>query len=346
MNAAIKATVATLALLASGSGALAEVGTTPVTVATFVRAESDHMIRANMEMVGVTFGEFVHLREPTTPDNQPVIRMNQDTLYSATVLDLSKPVTITLPEIGGRYMSMHVVNQDHYCFVEAKPGTYELTEDTVGTRFAYVTVRTFYNAGDPDDLAGAHAAQDRIEISGGGPGPFVAPNWDTNQLAIARQALGDLGKLGFDTTYAFGAKEQVRPVDHFVATGAGWGGLPRTAAFYIMASVEKNDGTTPHAVTVKDVPVDAFWSITVYNADGYLEANDLGRNSFNNFSAQPNADGSYTIRFGGDPKGGNYLPITKGWNYAVRMYQPRQEILDGTWKFPAIEPVKTRPQDI
>jgi hypothetical protein len=169
MKAAIKATVATLALLASGSGALAEVSKTPVTVANFVRAESDHMIRANMEMVGVTFGKFVHLREPTTPDNQPVIRMNQDTLYSATVLDLSKPVTITLPEIGGRYMSMHVVNQDHYCFVEAKPGTYKLTEDTVGTRFAYVTVRTFYNAGDPDDLAKAHAAQDRSRSAAADP---------------------------------------------------------------------------------------------------------------------------------------------------------------------------------
>jgi hypothetical protein len=88
MKAVITATVVTLALLASGSDALAEVSKTPVTVANFVRAESDHMIRANMEMVGVTFGKFAHLREPTTPDNQPVIRMNQDTLYSATVLDL------------------------------------------------------------------------------------------------------------------------------------------------------------------------------------------------------------------------------------------------------------------
>ena len=126
------------------------------------------MIRSNMEMLGADFGEFTHLREPTTPDNQPVIRMNQDTLYSGIVLDMSKPATITLPEVGGRYMSMHVVNQDHYMFVESEPGTYELTEEKVGTRFALVTIRTFYDAGDPDDLAQAHAAQDKIEFSGGG----------------------------------------------------------------------------------------------------------------------------------------------------------------------------------
>lgn len=311
-----------------------------VTVDNFVRAESDHMIRANMKAMGVAIGKFTHLRKPTTPDNQPVIRMNQDTLYSGTVLDLSKPVMITLPAIGGRYMSMHVVSQDHYMLVKSAPGTYELTEDSVGTRFALVTVRTFYSAGDPDDLAKAHAAQDKIKISGGGNGPFEAPDWNTDHLAIARKALSDLAVLGFDTTYAFGSKEEVRPIDYLVGAAAGWGGLPRTAAFYIMGSVQKNDGKTPHAVTVKDVPVDAFWSITVYNAEGYLEANDLGRNSFNNFSARSDKDGSYTIHFGGDPKNVNYLPITEGWNYAIRMYQPRKEILDGSWTFPGIESVK------
>ena len=45
------------------------------------------------------------------------------TVYSLIVVDLSEPIRITLPEIGGRYMSMHVVNQDHYMFVETKPGT-------------------------------------------------------------------------------------------------------------------------------------------------------------------------------------------------------------------------------
>ena len=329
-----------ISILSLVSAPLAAADVEPVTVDNFVRAESDHMIRANMKAFNVSFGEFSHLREPTTPDNQPVIRMNQDTLYSGTVLDLSRPVTITLPEVGGRYMSMHVVSQDHYCFVEAKPGAYKLTEENVGTRFALVTIRTFYNAGEPDDLTSAHAAQDKIKISGGGEGPFEAPNWDTEQLAVARKALNDLAVLGFDTTYAFGSKEEVRPIDHLVGAAAGWGGLPVTAAMYILDSVNANDGKTPHAVTVKDVPVDAFWSITVYNADGYLEANDLGRNSLNNFSTKPNADGSYTIHFGGDPKSLNYLPITDGWNYAVRMYQPRKEILDGSWIFPSIKPVK------
>ena len=303
-----------------------------------VRAESDHMIRENMKS-GSTFGKFAHLRKPTTPDNQPVIRMNQDTLYSNTVLDLSQPVEITLPEVGDRYMSMHVINQDHYMFVESKPGTYRLTEKDVGTRFAVVTVRTFYDAGDPEDLARAHAAQDKLKLVGGGSGPFDAPHWDTAQLAQARKAINDLASLGFDSSYAFGRKDEVRPIDHLVGALAGWGGLPRTAAYYEISAVENNDGKTAHAVTVKDVPVDAFWSITVYNADGYLEANDKGRNSYNNFSATPNEDGSYTIHFGGDPNSINYLPIVKGWSYAIRMYKPRKEILDGSWRFPAIKPV-------
>jgi hypothetical protein len=312
-----------------------------VNVSNFVRAETDHMFRVNMMTQGMKIGALIHLRAPTTPDNQPVIRMNQDTLYSATVLDLSRPVKVMLPEVGGRYMSMQVLNQDHYMFVEAKPGTYALTEEEVGTRFAYVTIRTFIDILDPDDLAKAHAAQDAIELTGGGDGPFVAPDWNTDKLAVARKALSDLAALGFDATYAFGLKAEVRPVDYLVGAAAGWGGLPQSAAMYTMDSVAKNDGQTSHAVTVKDVPVDAFWSITVYNADGYLEANDRGVNSYNNISAQPNANGSHTIHFGGCDDGHvNCIPITPGWNYAIRMYEPGEEILDGSWTFPKIVPVE------
>ena len=325
-----------LTLLAS-----AEEKTEPVTLDNLVRTETDHMIRANIKSFGLELGEIVHQRETVDIENQPVIRMNVDTIYSSLVLDLSKPAEVTLPEIDSRYQSMHVVNQDHYMFVESKPGTYKLTEKKVGSRFASIAFRTFVNPSNPADVKAAHAAQDGIKVSGGGKGPFEAPNWDTETLAVVRKAFNDAASaLSFDTRHAFGSKDQVRPVDYVVGAMAGWFGLPAEEALYILDSVVANDGKTPYVVTVKDVPVDAFWSITIYNADGYMEPNELGRNSFNNVTAKPNADGSITIHFGGDPESINYLPITEGWNYAIRMYQPRKEILEGEWTFPAIEPVK------
>jgi len=312
-----------------------------VTVENFVRAESDTMLRANMKSFGYNVGELFHVRQPITPETQPVIRMNQDTLYSGIVLDLSKPVMLTLPETGGRYISMHVVNQDHYMFFETKSGAYELTEELVGTRFALVTVRTFANPRDPEDVKKAHAVQDAIKVEGGGKGPFEAPDWDQESLGIARKALSDLAALGFSSFYALGRKDQVRPVDYLIGAAAGWGGLPRSAATYVIDSTAGNEGKTAYMVTAKDVPVDAFWSVTVYNADGYLEANDLGVNSYNNFTAEPNSDGSHTIHFGGCEDGRiNCIPISPGWNFAVRMYGPRDEIQDGSWTFPEPVPVK------
>jgi hypothetical protein len=247
-----------------------------------------------MQAVNVGVGKLTHLRSRATAANQTVIRQNQDTLYSGIVLDLAKPVTITLPETDGRYMSMHVINQDHYMFVETEPGSYPMSEEGVGSRFAYVIIRTFVDANYLNDVEKARAAQDGIVVEGGGAGPFDAPDWNTGDLAMIRKALNDVAALGFNTTYAFGRKEETRPIDHLVGAAAGWGGLPKSTAFYILDSVERNDGGTPHAVTVSDVPVDAFWSITVYNADGYLEANEAGRNNYKNVTARANPDGSYT----------------------------------------------------
>jgi hypothetical protein len=314
-----------------------------VTIQNLVRAESDTMIRANLATYAIEVGEFLHERAPVSAEGpQPIIRPNQDTLYSVIVLDLSKPATITLPEADGRFQSMLVISQDHYSFAEATPGSYTLTEEEVGTRFAFVLFRTFVDAADPDDLAAAHAAQDGILVSGGGDGPFEAPDWDLESLEAARKALNDLAAaIGFDVSRAFGRKDEVDPIAHMIGAMAGWAGQPATTATGIIDSVEANDGETPHVVTVRDVPVDAFWSLTVYNADGYLEPNDLGRNSYNNVSATPNDDGSYTIHFGGCEDGRvNCIPITPGWNYTIRLYQPREEILDGSWTFPAIQPAK------
>jgi hypothetical protein len=319
-------------------GLIAAEGGDPVTLATFVRAETDAAIKLIYDQVG--FGVLHHNKVLTPLDQQLVIRMNRDTLYSAAVLDLSKPAAVTLPEADGRYMSLHVINQDHFSYAVSEPGRYELTEDAVGSRYVYLIIRTFIDADDPKDIEAANAMQDAIVIEGGGDGPLDIPDWNGEQLLTARQALNTLAKLGMNAALAFGTREETYPIDHLVGAAAGWGGLPQKNAFYEISSVTRNDGT-PHSVTVTDVPIDAFWSVTVYNADGYIEENPLGVYSFNNVTAKPNDDGSITIHFGGCDDGRvNCLPVSEGWNYAVRMYEPRPEILDGSWTFPDIKSIR------
>ena len=325
------------ALLSTGSIASSD-NNKSVNIDNFVRAETDTAIH-NIHSLAGGLGKFGHLRTPAPLDRQDVIRMNRDTLYSAAILDLSKPATVILPDTGGRYMSMQVINQDHYMFATSKPGKHKLTQKKVGSRYAYISIRIFVDANDAKDVAAANAIQEKLIIEGG-TGSLDIPKWDQVQLKNAREALNELAKMGTDASRGFGTKEDVDPLQHLVAAAGGWGGLPEKNAFYEIEVPEKNDGT-PHTITVKDVPVDAFWSITVYNSKGYIEENDLGVYSYNNVTAKANEDGSITVNFGGCNDGRiNCLPITKGWNYAVRMYEPRKQILDGSWKFPDLEPSK------
>ena len=67
--------------------------------------------------------------------------------------------------------------------------------------------------------------------------------------------------------------------------------------------------------------------------------NNLNAYSLNNITAKKSDDGSVAVQFGGcDGKIPNCLPIMAGWNYMVRLYRPRAQILDGTWKFPEAGP--------
>jgi hypothetical protein len=156
-----------------------------------------------------------------------------------------------------------------------------------------------------------------------------------------RVALLQLGETISDTRRMFGASEdRVDPVRHLVGTALVWGGLPEKDALYLPVTPARNDGTTVYKLTVKDVPVEGFWSITVYDAAGYLEANRYNAYSVNNVTAKASADGSIAIQFGGcDGQIPNCLPIMKGWNYTMRLFRPRPEILDGTWRIPEARPV-------
>ena len=140
---------------------------------------------------------------------------------------------------------------------------------------------------------------------------------------------------------AFGARGEVDPNQHLLGAAFGWGGNPQRGAMYFNVTPYHNDGQTAYTLTMpKDVPVQAFWSVSIYNKDGFFEPNDLNAYSFNSLTAQPNADGTFTIHFGGDPKSINYLPITDGWNYIVRCYLPGWQVVEGDWAPPAPEAVQ------
>lgn len=310
-----------------------------VDVDTFARAETDRMF-ADLQRDAGGINRFRHNREPAPVDQQTVIRMNRDTLYSFAVVDLAGGATLTLPDAGGRYLSAMVLDNDHFvAHVLHEPGEHPLTVEDVGTRHAVVAVRTLVDPADPADLDAVAAVQDAIGLAAASAEPFVAPDHDTASLDATRRALLDLaaGLRSFERT--FGTREQVDPVRHLIGTAAGWGGLPTTEASYV--GVEPQVPRGRYALTLRDVPVDAFWSVSVYDADGFFRPNPQGVYSVNSVTATPDPDGAFTVRFaplddlGDEP---NTIPVPDGWNFLVRLYRPRAEVLDGTWSVPELRP--------
>jgi hypothetical protein len=332
--------LAAMALMMASSVASAQ---TPelVTVENYNRAQTDVYFAGVAKNGG--FGKFRHGREPAPPAQQGIPRPNRDTLYSFAIADLDAgPVTITLPDAGKRYMGMQAVNQDQYTAATYyEPGTHTLTREMIGTRYAIGVVRFLVDFSNKEDVRQVHALQDAIKFSQERPGTFEIPHWDEASLKKIKAALLQLGTTVSDTRRMFGANEhQVDPVKHLIGSAMLWGGYPERDALYLPITPARNDGTAIYKLTVGDVPVAGFWSLTVYNSEGYLQPNRDNLYSVNSTTAKKGADGSVTIQFGEcDGKVPNCLPITQGWNYTVRLFLPRREIIDGTWRFPEAQAV-------
>jgi hypothetical protein len=150
-----------------------------------------------------------------------------------------------------------------------------------------------------------------------------------------------LGTTLPDTSGMFGTKEEVSPIRRLIGAAMAWGGNPERDATYLNVAPTRNDGETIYRLRVGEVPVDGFWSISVYNAQGYFEKNEHDAYTVNNLTAVKDADGGVTVQFGGyDGNTPNCLPIVKGWSYMVRLYRPRPEILRGNWTFPIAQPLQ------
>ena len=95
-----------------------------------------------------------------------------------------------------------------------------------------------------------------------------------------------------------------------IGAAQGCGGNPEKEALYLNVVPAQNDGKTHYRLTVSEVPVDGFWSISLYNAQGYFEPNRFNSYSLNNITATKEGDGTVAVQFGGcDGKVPNCLPI-------------------------------------
>jgi hypothetical protein len=311
-----------------------------VTPDNFVRAETDMQFMTVVKRGG--FGRLNHDRDFVPAGRQDPPWADGDVLRSRGVFDLELgPVTVTVPAVGERFISIEALDEDHYTVgMFYGPGTYTFSFDNVSTRYLLVVVRISIDPSDRGDLGRVHELQERIVVSRQGGGRFVIPNWDPVSQAKVRVALQLLGNTVPGDERTFGARGEVDPVRHLIGTATQWDRCPPRDIACLLFAPRGNDGRTLHRLTVGHVPVDGFWSLSVYDTHGHFFSDSHAARTVSSLSALRNADNSISIQFGGSEQGAaNCLAITRGWCYVVRLYRPRAEILGGKWRFPEAQPV-------
>ena len=317
---------------------------TTVTKENYALAETDIVISEYVKKIGqkncsTGIGEFLHIRDAMDISDRTIIRPNFDTLYSAAVLDLSTPAVIVMPETN-RLQILAAVNDVHWnVLLTDKPGRYELTEESAGSRYVYLIVRTQVNMRDQVDLKKVAALQDQINIEQDDKGEYVQTNlWDPDQIRVLRDEYNERWVAeGIKSEMAFGSKGEISPEMRNFGVAYGWGGLPKKGAVYPTLEVPSS-GTT-FTLTLKDVPMgdNAFWSVTIYDQDGFSRGENYNINSS---FAKANSDGEYLLNFGTTPGEKNYLETFDGWNATLRIYSPTAEYFNGSWTVPSLDVVQ------
>ena len=259
------------------------------------------------------------------------------------VFDLDAgPVTITLPDAGNRFMSMLIIDEDHYALeVDYGAGRTHFRRENVDTRYVFARRSDAGRPRRPSGHGGGPQAPgcDRVEQPGG-PGKLELPNWDkaartrcaTHSWCSTRPSRSDKSR---------GRKDEVDPVRHLIGTASAWGLNPDKDAIYLNITPAKNDGATIYRLEVPgEVPVDRVLvghrlrrhrplpderPQRLLVEQHHCEEGRRTAPSMSNLAAATEVVP-------------NCLPTMPGWNYMVRLYRPRAAILNGSWKFPEARP--------
>jgi hypothetical protein len=288
---------------------------TIVTQDNFPQAMTNMRIAAIVQKAG-GINSFFKMPVPSSiPEEQFVVRMNRDTPYSVSIIDMSSDsVYVTVPETD-KYVTIQVVDENH----ETQPMIYGAGRHkiTAKTTHAFVIVRTL----DGD-------IRDNLVIEAGSAKPFVVKEWDMESFKAIDKAGNIDFSDGYDQSKAFSNSESGQtPYMNYVGAAGGWGGAMVQDNIYQTSTYFANDGC--YEMTFADPGAKYFWSATVYNGDGRM-FNDIA-NISSEMNPEQNADGTITVRFGCDGQANN-IPIVEGnttgkFNVLMRHYGPSKEVI-------------------
>ena len=293
---------------------------TPPTIVTqdnFPQAFTNMRLGAIMQKTGGVNSFFEMPVPSSTPEEQFVVRMNRDTPYSVSVVDMSSGnVYITVPETD-KYATLQIVDENH----ETQPMIYGPGRHkiTAKTDHAFVVFRTL--EGD---------IRSDLVIEAGSANPFMVKEWDMESFRAIDKAGNIDFSDGYDQSKAFSNSESGQTAYmNYVGCAGGWGGAMVQDNIYQTSPYLVNDGC--YEMTFVDPKAMYFWSATVYNGDGRM-FNDIA-NISSEMNPVQNADGTFTLRFGCDGQLNN-IPIIEGnttgkFNVLMRHYGPGKQVSDG-----------------
>jgi hypothetical protein len=157
-------------------------------------------------------------------------------------------------------------------------------------------------------------------INGWSPGAKVIGTYGTDYISRAAVSY-------------FGLGANLREDAVYISCDVDADGAPLNGANEYVLQFEK--GQSP--------PVNAFWSMTMYDPQGYFIENPINRYAIGDRSRlQMNADGSYDIyiqtKNPGNSRESNWLPAPSGaFNLLLRLYWPKEEVLNGSWTSPGVK---------
>jgi hypothetical protein len=315
-----------------------------VTPSTYPTDETSRQMLKNQDLAGIN--KFLHKRKLTPTDNQPVVRMNRDTYYSFAVIDVSKGATVTMPVIPeGKYISVQPITEDH----RIEPmlygaGTFKLSTHT--GKHIYIVVRLDSTFSEKE----AAKYQDQMRIDAKSSTLFKAEpvdkkSFETVENNLKAKVAGILKRDGKEATFGMftspsdTSNKMFTQEKYEVGAAIGWGGAQIVDNIYELSPNYPDN--VCHQATFQDPKDKAFWSITVYDKEGFM-FNDFANLSSN--TATPNADGTYTLSFGCGENAVNNIETKNDsgvFNLAVRHYQVSDFVrVDGYRILPTMKAVK------